>query len=245
MDDKALSDPSVVLSLIDSITYQKGMAAVMIAREICGNSNFQIGVSNYLKKFSYSNAKSTDLWDSLNLGVQMKHWLQTEGFPIVFVSQSNKTLQLRQERFFASGESQSDMNNVWSVTLSVCCQNGTKQKVLFDKEKAEIEVPDTIVSISGLFCRICISDEMFATTLQNLHRLSAYETVRLIADCVVLAKSGHIRIDRALALCTAILLFDKLITSVEKCLFAFFVFSDDLHKTKRMSASVFWISFKN
>jgi aminopeptidase N len=70
----------------DGITYGKGAAVLRQLQYFVGKENFRLGVSNYLKKYSYSNAELGDFLHSIettsnkDLKKWSSDWLETEGF---------------------------------------------------------------------------------------------------------------------------------------------------------------------
>lgn len=74
---------------------------------VVGETNFQIGVTNYLKEFAFDNAVSQNLWDALqvvvgdalNVTAFMDTFTIQMGYPILEVTVSNNKYTFRQKRF--------------------------------------------------------------------------------------------------------------------------------------------------
>ncbi|XGW06234.1 hypothetical protein V3C99_016501 [Haemonchus contortus] len=102
----------------DDITYAKGASVLTMLRALIGEEKHKHAVSQYLKKFSYSNAEATDLWavfDEVVTDVEgpdgkpMKttefasQWTTQMGFPVISVAEFNSTtLKLTQSRYKAN-----------------------------------------------------------------------------------------------------------------------------------------------
>uniref|UniRef100_A0A7M4EC01 Aminopeptidase n=1 Tax=Crocodylus porosus TaxID=8502 RepID=A0A7M4EC01_CROPO len=113
--------PIQINEMFDTVSYDKGACILKMLQDFLSKQVFQKGVIQYLKKYSYRNAKTDDLWNSLadvssSLGgimfLKNKHWqILTEikemmntwthqkGIPLVLVKCEGNTIKLRQERF--------------------------------------------------------------------------------------------------------------------------------------------------
>ena len=85
----------------------------------------KLGVSNYLKKFEYSNAETQDLWQSLSevwtdstkdltISEIMESWTTKSGFPVVHFDGK----VLKQKRFLLNTEANPD-STLWHVPISI------------------------------------------------------------------------------------------------------------------------------
>ena len=85
----------------------------------------KLGVSNYLKKFEYSNAETQDLWQSLsevwtdsqdNLTISdiMENWTTKSGYPVVHFDGKI----LHQKRFLLNTNANPDAT-LWHVPISI------------------------------------------------------------------------------------------------------------------------------
>lgn len=92
-----------------------------------GDETFRIGIKNYIKKFSYSNTLTGDLWNELssvadrNLDIEkiMQTWLRKDGFPVITITTNNKnnTMKFVQERFLKDSP-YSTTTYLWSVPIT-------------------------------------------------------------------------------------------------------------------------------
>nr|CDJ83822.1 Peptidase M1 domain containing protein [Haemonchus contortus] len=104
-----------IVEAFDRITYDKGASVLKMLQAVIGKKNFMQAVTQYLKKFSYSNAQASDLWDVFDEVIKdvkgpdgnlMKtadfasQWTSQLGFPLVTVKAFNATsLQITQTRY--------------------------------------------------------------------------------------------------------------------------------------------------
>ena len=88
-------DPSAILALFDSITYQKGMGVINTIATYMGDT-FMDGINNYLETYAFSTATSDDLAFELDLvhsndtngtliTEMMDLYINTAGLPLVKV----------------------------------------------------------------------------------------------------------------------------------------------------------------
>ena len=82
-----VTSPEEVDQMFDAITYGKGSAVLHMIDEFVGVENFREGVGNYLRKHSYANTVTTDLWEGLDGASEypvseiMDTWVYQRGFP--------------------------------------------------------------------------------------------------------------------------------------------------------------------
>lgn len=141
-----VSHPSEIDEIFDDISYSKGASIIRMLHSYIGDDDFRKGMSLYLKRHSYANAETSDLWGALEeasskpVRAVMSTWTKQQGFPIVSVEQRREenhpndvVLTFKQKRFLAddgpaaAGPSE---DNMWMIPLSV----GTSQTL--DKEAA-------------------------------------------------------------------------------------------------------------
>ncbi|MFM1789751.1 MAG: hypothetical protein RLZZ526_78, partial [Actinomycetota bacterium] len=97
--------------MFDVLTYQKGGAILRMLEQFLGAERFRAGVSHYLKKHSYGNTETGDLWDAIeevvstdggeNVPVRrlMDSFIWQPGFPLVSAKLDGNELVLSQCRF--------------------------------------------------------------------------------------------------------------------------------------------------
>uniref|UniRef100_A0A7M4EC71 Aminopeptidase n=1 Tax=Crocodylus porosus TaxID=8502 RepID=A0A7M4EC71_CROPO len=115
--------PIQINEMFDTVSYDKGACILKMLQDFLSKQVFQKGVIQYLKKYSYRNAKTDDLWNSLadicpegdlssgsfcffshdgsltEIKEMMNTWTHQKGIPLVLVKCEGNTIKLRQERF--------------------------------------------------------------------------------------------------------------------------------------------------
>ncbi|XP_029834124.3 aminopeptidase N [Ixodes scapularis] len=106
-----VDNPDEISENFDKISYSKGASIIRMMCYFLTEKIFRKGVTNYLRKRAYANAKQDDLWAELTMAqVQdppvdvkkvMDTWTLQTGFPVVTVNRSydQRTAVLTQKRF--------------------------------------------------------------------------------------------------------------------------------------------------
>ncbi|XP_018337298.1 PREDICTED: puromycin-sensitive aminopeptidase isoform X2 [Trachymyrmex septentrionalis] len=132
--------PSEIDEIFDDISYHKGASVIRMLHAYIGDDDFRKGMNLYLKKHSYANAETEDLWAALeeasNKAVRkvMSSWTKRQGFPVVKVDYrqegNNRILSLSQERFLADGSVDTNVD-AWLIPISVSSSQDPN-KTIFD-----------------------------------------------------------------------------------------------------------------
>jgi len=110
-----VNSPNDALEMFDEITYGKGAALMRMLEMYLSEPTFQQGIQAYMKKHSFANATTEDLWDALSqaankdnggakidVSALMHAWVHSAGCPLVSFSEGNekkKGITFTQERF--------------------------------------------------------------------------------------------------------------------------------------------------
>ncbi|KAG6479739.1 hypothetical protein ZIOFF_063211 [Zingiber officinale] len=90
------------LEMFDSITYQKGALVIRMLQSYLGDESFQKSLAAYIKRYSYLNAKTEDLWNVIQeeinepIGDMMSSWTKQEGYPVINVMLTGNVLEINQ-----------------------------------------------------------------------------------------------------------------------------------------------------
>jgi aminopeptidase N len=183
--------------IFDHISYLKGASTIRMLSTQLGEQTFLKGVSNYLKKHAYSNARTVDLWNALSdvsgtdVAKAMATWTLKIGFPIVTVTEKdNGDVVLRQDRFLSTGDVQASENEtVWTIPLSISDRKGD---VLSEKETTIASLGKTQFKLNknqtSLFRAAYTAERLQA--ISKLPSLSANDQVGLLADTYSTALAG-------------------------------------------------------
>ncbi len=129
--------PDEIAEIFDKVSYSKGASILRMLMSYLGEKDFQKGLQDYLKKFAYGNAKTEDLWLSLEKASKkpvnkiMKNWTSKAGHPLISVKRKGESrrrpaspkaggkLELTQSRFFSSPISKKEAKDktTWSIPL--------------------------------------------------------------------------------------------------------------------------------
>lgn len=100
--------PSEIAAVFDAVSYSKGASIIRMLAEYLGEKDFRDGLRHYLKKHSYGNAETADLWRAFEyvsgkpVANMMAVWTGAGGYPLLSVSESSGGLTIEQSRFFSS-----------------------------------------------------------------------------------------------------------------------------------------------
>lgn len=163
-----VKNPDEIGEIFDEISYQKGGSILRMLENFMGEEQFRKGVSNYLKKYAYSNATASDFWNCLKevshnkkVKEMMESWVSEPGYPLISVEKSKTGIKISQRRF------NKDTSQIWPVPISIY-EKGKESKILLDKkeETYSFDFPKLNHKHFG-FYRTKYSDQI----LNNLSRL--------------------------------------------------------------------------
>lgn len=208
-----VTKPEDALQMFDEITYVKGAAVLRMLEFYLGERVFQDGVSAYLKRFSYANARTDDLWDALARasGKPVKRimdtWCKQPGYPLLSLDSEGKkgTPRLKQERFLLDG-GKADRKQVWQVPLSwkelgaAKASSGTYKLLAKEQETwmPESASPVCLNSNAYGFYRYLCTENMSNRILSRLADLAPPERLCFLSDHEALAIAGKIPVQQYL-----------------------------------------------
>ena len=197
----AVGHPAEISEIFDKVSYSKGASILRMLMSYLGSADFQKGLQHYLKKHSYGNAQTEDLWNALEevsgkpVGKLMKNWTAKAGHPLVRLQvtpqqssgQAGGRVLLTQERFFSSpiSKKMSEDNTVWSIPLG---------KVLMDKKSITILNRGEKLNVGETsFVRIDYPHEYLKKLAADVRagKLSAADRLGLIRDSFSLTQAGQ------------------------------------------------------
>jgi puromycin-sensitive aminopeptidase len=191
--------PDEIRTIFDIISYQKGASVIHMLFGFLGEEAFRDGLRHYLKKFSYKNADTRDLWQSLEESSGkpvmdfMHSWTSQDGFPLVRVYKENAVCKLTQQRFVTNPLSESrNSTMLWQIPLL------TKQLPITTIGKREIKVktPNNVVLINtnqAGFYRVDYSHEMQIEIVKMIDtgEVSEIDKMGLLADGFEITRAGY------------------------------------------------------
>ena len=103
--------PADAEGMYDLLTYEKGAAAVRMLEQFLGADEFRDGVRHYLRRHSFANTETHDIWDALAESTGeptrevMDSWIFQGGHPVVSATADDDgTITLSQSRFRYDGQ---------------------------------------------------------------------------------------------------------------------------------------------
>lgn len=192
--------PDEIRTIFDNISYHKGASVIHMLYNYLGAKDFQTGLRHYLRKFSYKNTKTTDLWDAFAEAsgksvVDFMHaWTAQSGYPLLKVDISDKTISLHQQRFVLNPASTST-EGLWPIPLlpnkSLDVEMLTQQELIIPSKSDHASLMFNAGS-SGFYCTAYNSEHMqsLVQLLKN-GKLSVLDRLSLLSDSMEVAKAGH------------------------------------------------------
>ncbi len=211
--------PGEISEIFDAVSYSKGASVIRMLQSYLGESNFQKGLSLYLRTHKYDNAETVDLWKALAkvskqpVAKIMKNWTARPGYPLVTVEKSGGYITLTQKRFYATPSRQDTKDEQWLIPLNIISDGWSKPlKLLMNKKSARF---------SGFEKKEWVKANAYDTSFvrvqydrKNLlalekpvrefdERLSEEGRFALIRDAFALVEAGQIPASEALQFLTA------------------------------------------
>ncbi|GME73112.1 unnamed protein product [Ambrosiozyma monospora] len=196
--------------IFDAISYEKGSSNLRMLANWLGEEDFIKGVSNYLKKHSYSNARTEDLWKSLSevsgkdVEGTMNVWTKKVGYPIVSVKEDGSKVTFEQHRYLTTGDVKpADDETIYPIFLGLKTDAGLDESIVFDKRTLNKDIPDEFFKINGNSTgvyRVSYSPERWAKLGAASAKLSVEDRIGLVADAGALSVSGYSKTTNLLSL---------------------------------------------
>lgn len=196
--------PEEIGEIFDEVSYSKGASIIRMLANYLGEENFRNGLRHYLKKHSYKNTETEDLWDSLEkishkpVRKIMKNWTSKGGYPVLDVKIEKDKLTISQERFFISpiSKSQNKENVVWQLPISIKDDNG-EEKLLLDKKKNILPKIEGYIKLNGGetgFFRVKYEKELLAKLYNKIlnKELPTVDRLGIVRDLFALSTAGII-----------------------------------------------------
>lgn len=204
-----VNHPAEISEIFDEVSYSKGASVIRMLATYLGYKNFRDGLRHYLKKHSYANAKTEDLWDALEkvskkpVAAIMKNWTAKPGYPLIQARIVGSNLELSQKRFFSSVFSQKTKDTTtWMVPTSFTSSKKMAD-VLLTKKKQSISYANSWVKLNHdetSVMRVQYSSELLESLEKVTEKLSEEDRFGLIRDIFDLSEAGYSSTDQALRL---------------------------------------------
>lgn len=200
----AVRDALDVNQIFDAISYLKGCSVIRMLANHLGVKTFLKGVSIYLKKHTYGNAKTVALWDALSeasgtdVPTLMKPWIEKIGFPVLTVAEEPGQITIKQSRFLSTGDVKPEEDTTtWWVPLAFegkAGAQGVQSLALTAKEDTIRDVNDDFYLINKdatAFYRVNYPPQRLQKLGSQLGRLSTEDKIFITGSAANLAFSGY------------------------------------------------------
>jgi len=204
--------PNEINEIFDKISYSKGASIIRMLALYLGENDFRDGLRYYLKKHSYKNTKTINLWEAFEkvsgkkVKKMMNSWTKQTGYPLVEMKKSGLGATLCQERFYSSRKQKDKNKTFWQIPISYSYTKNEKENVdqiFLEKKSLKINnKPEKLNKDETSFIRVKYDKE----TLDNIKkeitggRMSVIDRLGIIRDTFALAESGHIKASEAMEL---------------------------------------------
>lgn len=215
-----VNHPDEAAQLFDVISYEKGCSVLYQIHQYIGAETFRRGIALYLKKHSYGNTETHDLWDALEVACKaaaaesgdapvpvreiMDRWVFTAGHPVVEVKGDKDagSVELTQRPFKFLSETADA--TLWPIPVTMRAKLEGKAEVVERKflmsEKSHVEklggpgakIEWVVVNSGGSgFYRVVYDKALTAALSANvMDNLSAIERFNLVNDAWACVRSG-------------------------------------------------------
>jgi puromycin-sensitive aminopeptidase len=201
--------PDEIRTIFDTISYSKGASVIHMLYHYLGAKDFQTGLRYYLKKHSYKNTLTSDLWEALQEASEkpvskfMDAWTSQSGYPIVSITVNAKSVTMSQEQFILNPKASKDDSITWPVPLLTNIENlpdAFSQRTL----KIDGDSFDSLqlnVGGSGFYRTTYNASHLQLLAKQiSLGHMEPLDRLGILADITEAAKSGKSDAIEALSL---------------------------------------------
>ncbi len=145
--------PDDTRGMFDILTYEKGGSVLRMLEQYLGEDTFRDGIRHYLKKHSYANTITTDLWDALEetsrqpVRALMNTWILQGGHPLVTLDAG----VLSQQPFaYGPANGPSAIGSSWMIpVLTRSLQGGATSRHLLSDTPLHIDEELPVVLNAG------------------------------------------------------------------------------------------------
>ena len=192
-------NPNELSEIFDAISYSKGASVIRMLEQYLGEETFRKGLQNYLSKFKYGNAKTDDLWTSLEKMSKkpvrkiMNTWTKQVGYPLVSINSKKNKFQLKQERFLYLKKSD---RALWSIPIAAYSNKKIKYYEM-NKKTIETEKFDCINSSQVGFYRVKYDDELLKniTRMISAKELNAIDRIGIENNVYALSRGSYSKLN--------------------------------------------------
>ena len=210
-----VNSPEEADQMFDALTYGKGSSILRMIEQFIGEDAFREGVGTYLRRHSYANTVTTDLWAGLDaasewpVGAIMDTWILQGGYPQIDVSADGHLARLSQRRFLAVPDERDQ--TTWKVPIRLRGSAGGREfehALLLEEDEATVELDGSVEWVQANaggagFYRVRYSEPLFDALVTRLDQLIPEERYVLLYDAFAFAQTGQIDVTSVMDLVDA------------------------------------------
>ena len=147
-------------AMFDVLTYQKGGSLLRMLEMYLGTDRFREGIRLYLRKHSFGNTETGDLWDAIEEAVArdggepvralMDSWIWQPGYPLVSARMEGSELVLSQQRFSFDPDPGSTGQQTWLIPVHVRVGDADDKLLLAgDRLRVPLADPSAVVVVNA------------------------------------------------------------------------------------------------
>ena len=224
--EATVKTPAEVEELFDAISYSKGASIIRMLEDYLSPETFRAGLQKYLSGHQYSNARTADLWESMEeasgkpVKSLMDTWTAQMGYPVLNVESKrddkNVSLDVSQTRFLFSHLVDGDAGaSSWKVPISVTTSWGeAPSPTLMESDRGTIEIKAPTGSAKTWFkvntdqtgfYRVNLSADDWNALIPAIASRTLSDTDRLGVqnDAYALSRAGYLPVSQFLAIAEA------------------------------------------
>ena len=190
--------PEEMSQIFDEISYGKGSSVLAMFDRYLGEERFRAGVTDYLGRFRFRNARTEDLLAALErasgepVPALAGPWIDRAGLPVVTARSDPGGVALSQRRFAYLGSTDEEP---WPIPMVVDV-DGKVERILFDRKERRIGTPpgSTVLLNPGSigFYRVLYDRPLLDRLLVALPRRSARDAWAVVNDLAAFVWSGDV-----------------------------------------------------
>jgi puromycin-sensitive aminopeptidase len=207
--------PEDTRGMFDRLTYEKGAGVLRMLEQYLGAETYRDGIRHYLRKHSYANTKTTDLWDALEevskqpVRDVMNTWILQGGYPIVTLDEGTLT-----QMPFAYGPTNgpSSIGSSWKIpVITRSLQGGPVSTTLLLDEPVTIsDAAPVVVNAGGWgYFRSRYVGAALDGIAQHMNDLDELERATVLSDSWALLFSSQITWEAFLTTAKGLSLHDE------------------------------------
>jgi puromycin-sensitive aminopeptidase len=198
--------PDDTQGMFDRLTYEKGAAILRMLEQYLGVETYRDGIRNYLRKHSYANTRTTDLWDAIEevsgapVRDVMNTWILQGGYPLVTLSDGF----ISQQPFaYGPASGVSAIGSSWKVPVWTRSLKGgaSSVRLLEDKPVAITDEAPVVLNAGGSgYYRARYGATETKALADHVLDLNALERAALLSDSWALLFSSQISAEQFLTI---------------------------------------------